>query len=450
MNDRWADQRKRHLAGDATRVLEEHFRCLQQHATFENECDARSVAKLSSGGISVPRLPSQLVDHLRLERYQTTSSSEQFFHSLYYRLRPFLPCWTRNLIHRAVAQWRLRSPFPSWPVDGTVEEILEFLIQSAIQSQGGGEIPFVWFWPEGHTAALMMTHDVEGKSGAIRCQQLMDLDDSIGLKAAFQLIPEGAYDFEGLLGRIRERGFETNIHDLGHDGSLYQNEAGFRQRVQKVNAYARKHGIQGFRSGSMYRRQDWFGLLNFQYDMSVPNAALLEPQMGGCCTVMPYFVGEILELPLTMVQDHGLLYILGERSIEFWKSQIELVYRHNGLISFIVHPDYLAKPEERRIYGELLAYIARLQEERGVWLAVPGEINRWWRQRSQMRLARGGNTWQVTGEGSERARVAYARLEKGRVTCRIERPAILTSAPPAVVMQQQIPGGTPGAQCMAL
>jgi hypothetical protein len=199
----------------------------------------------------------------------------------------------------------------------------------------------------------------------------------------------------------------------------------------------------------MYRRQDWFGLLNFQYDMSVPNAAHLEPQKGGCCTVLPYFVGEILELPLTMVQDHGLLYILRKRSLEFWKSQIEMVYRHNGLISFIVHPDYMAKPEERRIYAELLAHITHLQRERGVWLALPGEINRWWRQRRRMRLVREDNTWLVSGEGSGRARVAYARLENGRLSCRIERPGTVAATRPEVAMRP-IPGGTPGAHFMAL
>ncbi len=40
----------------------------------------------------------------------------------------------------------------------------------------------------------------------------------------------------------------------------------------------------------MYREQRWFDAFEFSYDMSVPNAAHLEPQRGGCCTVMPYFL----------------------------------------------------------------------------------------------------------------------------------------------------------------
>ena len=47
----------------------------------------------------------------------------------------------------------------------------------------------------------------------------------------------------------------------------------------------------------MYRNQEWYDVFEFSYDMSVPNVAHLEPMRGGCCTVMPYFIGKIVELP---------------------------------------------------------------------------------------------------------------------------------------------------------
>ena len=37
----------------------------------------------------------------------------------------------------------------------------------------------------------MMTHDVEGQAGLDFCDELMDIDDSFGIKSAFQLIPGG-------------------------------------------------------------------------------------------------------------------------------------------------------------------------------------------------------------------------------------------------------------------
>ena len=87
--------------------------------------------------------------------------------------------------------------------------------------------------------------------------------------------------------------------------------------------------------------------LNFPYDTSVPNVAHLDPQRGGCCTVMPYFVGKLVELPVTVTQDYSLFHILNDYSINLWKQQIELVLENHGLINVIVHPDYSLPPRER-------------------------------------------------------------------------------------------------------
>ena len=165
----------------------------------------------------------------------------------------------------------------------------------------------------------------------------------------------------------------------------------------------------------MYREQGWFEAFEFSYDMSVPNAAHLEPQRGGCCTVMPYFVGDILELPLTTVQDYSLFHILNDYSTTLWKEQIRLIRQHHGLISVITHPDYLVGRREREVYVELLRHLAELRERDGLWMALPGEINRWWRNRQQMTLVASGDGWRIEGPDSDRARVAYATLEDDRL-----------------------------------
>ena len=170
----------------------------------------------------------------------------------------------------------------------------------------------------------------------------------------------------------------------------------------------------------MYRRQDWLGALDIAYDMSVPNVAHLEPQRGGCCTVMPYFNGHVLELPLTTAQDYTLFHVLGRYSTDLWKDQIERILAQNGLISFIAHPDYLIEPRALEIYTELLEMLAALRTDRGVWIAPPAEIDQWWRARREMTLVADGASWRVKGPGSERARVAWARLEDDGVVYDVE------------------------------
>ena len=376
--------------------------------------------KVSRGDIVIPFDATETVDNFRCERYTVAERSQHILQSLYYGLRPVLPAPLRRFVHQAVSKARRASSFPHWPLDCSVEQIFDSLMQLALRATGDTEIPFVWFWPDGHQAACIMTHDVEGSRGAAHCDTVMDLDEHYGIRAAFQVIPQKRYSgFEELVGRIRARGFEPNLHDLDHDGRLYENLSSFRQRAGIINEHGRKYGLRGFRAGSMHRRQEWFHMLEFDYDMSVPNVAHLEPQSGGCCTVMPYFIGDLVELPLTMLQDYALFFILGQKSIDLWKEQMDAVLARHGLISFIVHPDYIMDPQEHRLYCELLEYLASFCAEHSVWMALPREINQWWRQRSRMQVVRNGDGWQIVGNGRERARLAFAQLVDGRVKYRL-------------------------------
>ena len=56
------------------------------------------------------------------------------------------------------------------------------------------------------------------------------------------------------------------MHDLNHDGHLYDNRAQFLERVAKINEYGRKFGARGFRAGVLYRNQDWFDRFEFDYE----------------------------------------------------------------------------------------------------------------------------------------------------------------------------------------
>ena len=232
---------------------------------------------------------------------------------------------------------------------------------------------------------------------------------------------------ESFLDGLRRRGFEINVHDLNHDGHLFSDRELFFRRVDRINRYGRNYGAAGFRSAVLYRNPDWYEALDFAYDMSVPSVGHLDPQRGGCCSVMPFFIGKILELPVTTTQDYSLFHILNQYSIDLWKRQIDLITEKHGLVSFIVHPDYLLESRARDTYEALLAYLAELRSERKIWIALPGEVDRWWRERSQMRLIRRGNGWEIEGPGKERARIAYASLVGDSVVYRLEAPSLVAA-----------------------
>ena len=197
------------------------------------------------------------------------------------------------------------------PIDFSVDHLFESILKSIMKGGKVNSIPFIWFWPKGYHACIIMTHDVETAAGRDACSNLMDIEDKFGFKSSFEIVPEVRYEVpESFLDEIRTRGCEICLHGLNHDGQLFTSKQIFLQRVNRINDYAEKFGAIGFRSPVMYRNVDWFKYFNFKYDMSLPNAGHLNPQRGGCCTVMPYFIGKILELPLTTIQDYSLYHYL--------------------------------------------------------------------------------------------------------------------------------------------
>ena len=384
--------------------------------------DALDHIGVGPDGIDLPFDVEEVIENLRRERYTAHFREEgRFFNEIlrktYYFVRPLLGVSVRRHLQRIYLRGWDRIPFPAWPVDDTVDRVHKKLLALMLRAQGMERTPFVWFWPRGYTSCAIMTHDVEDAAGRDFCASLMNLDESFGIRSAFQVVPEKNYAVsKSFRESITSRGFEVNVHDLKHDGRLYADHTEFQRRATRINNYIREYGAQGFRSGILYRNADWFDAFQFSYDMSLPNVAHLDPQRGGCCTVMPFFIGKIVELPLTCTQDYTLFQILSDYSINLWKRQIALVRKNHGLISFIAHPDYLLKPRALDTYKTLLGFLATLRSEDGLWTALPRDVANWWRLRSQMKLVHRDGEWQVEGKGSEQACVAYASLAGDSVT----------------------------------
>jgi hypothetical protein len=382
--------------------------------------DALKDVSIANTTLRLPFDPTEIIDNLRLERYANNPGTERrlerFFQKLYYQFRPLTNLSLRKQVQKFHARnWKSRR-FPHWPVDTTVENICESVLLLVMQARGVEKIPFVWFWPEGASGCLTMTHDIETAAGRDHCAELMDLDDGSGIKAAFGIVPEERYEVTpGLLNSMRSRGFEIAIQDLNHDGRLFDSKEEFLRRAKIINRYGREFDAKGFRAAVLYRKPEWYDALEFAFDMSIPNVAHLDPQHGGCCTVMPFLIGEILELPVTTIQDYTLFHVLNERSIDLWKSQIELILSKNGLMSFIVHPDYIMDADTLSVYKELLGHLQDLRSKTHIWSALPSEINAWWRARSKMSVVQDGRAWRIEGDGAERAVLAYAKNIGGKL-----------------------------------
>jgi hypothetical protein len=390
------------------------FRASQPDASLY---DCREDLSIGESAVFLSFDPTEIITNLRLERYATNHSHnvstfwKRSLKNTYYFFRPLLHLQLRRHIQRAHLNGWQDLTFPHWPVDTTVENLCERLLFLSMKAQGIDRVPFVWFWPDGAPACLTLTHDVETEKGKNFCNELMNIDDSFGVKAAFQLVPEGRYECSpAFVESIRNKGFEVNIQDLNHDGHLFRDRQEFLRRAQKINEYGRSFGSTGFRAATLYRNLDWYDALQFSFDMSVPNVAHLDPQRGGCCTVMPYFVGNILEIPVTTTQDYMLLHLLNDYSLDLWKAQTELIIKKNGLASFIIHPDYIIEENARSLYRDLLKFLSQLRDEKKVWAALPGEIDQWWRARQAMRVVTKNGESHIEGPDVARATLAVATI----------------------------------------
>ena len=390
--------------------------------------DASKDVRLIGSEVQLPFNIPNVIENIRNERYvksilpiKKRLLKSPLVREAYYLLRSIIPDALRWPLQRMyLSDWRTLR-FPKWPVDFTVDTLHGEHLRLLLEANGLQRVPFIWFWPDGAPNCLILTHDVETGAGRDFTAALMDIDSAYGFKASFQAVPEERYEVpDEYVQQIRDRGFEFNVHDLNHDGHLFSERQEFLRRAKKINEYTRKYNSTGFRAGAMYHNTDWYDAFEFSYDMSVSNVAHMEPQRGGCCTVMPYFIGNIVELPLTMTQDYSVLHMLKMTSIDLWKQEVELIGNRNGLMSMIAHPDYLIDKKNRSVYETLLAYLQEKVDRDKTWAPLPGEVDRWWRARSQMQLVRKGDKWEVQGPDADRAHVAYAAISNGRIEYEVQ------------------------------
>jgi hypothetical protein len=139
---------------------------------------------------------------------------------LYYSLKPHLPWSLRMAMRRMLARRLRRTTADIWPIDPAASK----------QPEG-------WpGWPGGKQFAVVLTHDVEGPDGLVRCRELAERERELGFRSSFNFIPEGSYKLETDLREwLTQHGFEVGVHDLEHDGRLFSSQEEFSRKAERIN-----------------------------------------------------------------------------------------------------------------------------------------------------------------------------------------------------------------------
>jgi hypothetical protein len=322
----------------------------------------------------------------------------------YYRVRPFLPRNLQIALRRRFARIQARRSFPRWPIERGLHELYRLLFD-LLAEVANEPVPYLAPWPRPYRWALVLTHDVETGVGYRHIGLLRELELRHGYRSSWNLVPR-RYDVDDrTVQELTEAGFEVGVHGLYHDGRDLESEEVLRERLPAMRAAAGRWGAVGFRSPATHRDWRLMPMLGFDYDSSYPDTDPFEPIAGGCGSLLPYGNDELVELPITLPQDHTLFVILGRKDESAWVEKALAIREEGGMALLIVHPDYMLDEPQQAAYER---FLARFEREPGVWRALPREVSAWWRRRADSSLERTPDGWRVLGPAATDGVVAYA------------------------------------------
>jgi peptidoglycan/xylan/chitin deacetylase (PgdA/CDA1 family) len=368
-----------------------------------------AVWQTEDGNTFLPFDPNELVASFWNERYLDYVRPNAVAHlaSLarrgYYRARPLLPRSVQMTMRRSFSRVQSKARFPRWPVETALHDFYELLF-ALVATVSEGPVPYISPWPRNWAWALVLTHDVETQRGYERLPKLLRVEVEAGYRSSWNFVPENRYVVDDDLVRtLQEQGFEVGVHGLYHDGRDLSSST-FQSRLPAIRSYAEKWQAKGFRSPGTLRSPALMPLLGFDYDSSYTDTAPFEPQPGGCCTWLPYMIENLVELPITLTQDHPLFDLLGHRDETFWVEKARFLRNRGGMALVLSHSDYVDNRYLLESYRRLLSEFA---DDSSAWKALPRDVSDWWRRRASSNLQEIDGEWRVIGPAEADARVEF-------------------------------------------
>ncbi|MEI6336468.1 MAG: hypothetical protein WCS87_18070 [Methylococcaceae bacterium] len=328
---------------------------------------------------------------------------------LYYALKPLIPRAIQIWLRQHYVASLNTQQFPAWPIETRTLDLITRSVENMLQVTNLAPLFGIAPWPTGSRFAFCITHDIEWDAGLRRAPALLEVEQRVGVVSSWNLVPERYPIDWRIVEELRKAGGEIGIHGLHHDGRLFQSKRIFLSRLKKIEQYAQEWGAVGFRSPSCLRNPEWMKLMGFEYDSSFPDTDPYEPQPGGCCHVWPYFLGSMVELPLTIPQDHTLYEILGHKDLSLWDQKADWIERVGGLVLINVHPDYITSTWRLRQYEE---FLCRMKQRAHMWHALPKDIAQWWRSRDASTLVIKDGKPEIIGSLANNAAVARLTLDE--------------------------------------
>ena len=271
-------------------------------------------------------------------------------------------------------------------VDYTLDKLpldaLRFILAKALEKAAGRKLERkTW---NGRRVACLFTHDIDSCQGLEKSKQVKKLEEKYDVPSAWYL-PSRKFLLDSETVRELGNHGEIGAHDTKHDGKLaYLSGQRLVERLCEAKQALQKVAdcpVRGFRAPLL---QHSFAILEglksagYSYDTSVPTWEPKHPwtmSSHGLGTTYPMVLDGMVEIPVSQIQDHQLLNVLGlepKDVITSWLSSMDLIKEMGGCCVFLSHPEYgLFDMHNSALYEELLNTIICDEE---VWLTTPMQL----------------------------------------------------------------------------
>jgi hypothetical protein len=360
-----------------------------------------------NGNVFLPFDPGEVMHYFWSEKYRgigrslVTTTLRAVLLQGYYLVRPLLPRALQLKLRRAFTRVQSKSSFPGWPLEDNLHNLYIWLF-ALVTDLAGSPVPFIDLWPDGHSWALVLTHDVETDLGCQDMELLRSIERERGYKSSWNFVPLRYSLKAEVVHALQDEGCEVGVHGLRHDGRDLRSRRMVVKRLPAIRDYAKRWNAVGFRSPATQRHWNLMPLLGFDYDSSYSDTDPYEPQPGGCCTYLPYFNQELVELPITMAQDHTLFVILQNHDASTWLRKAHMLRERRGMALILTHPDYA---NDQRVIDGYRRLLAEFQEDETVWHALPKDVATWWCDRAASRICDSESGWRIVGPAAISGRV---------------------------------------------
>ncbi|MDD5650606.1 MAG: DUF2334 domain-containing protein [Candidatus Nanoarchaeia archaeon] len=281
--------------------------------------------------------------------------------------------------------------FPAWPNEYSVE-LMRYLFIKELSLKLNKGIPYIGLWPDNKDFAFSLSHDIESETGFKNIEMIREIEKRYDFKSSWNVVPyRYKIDFAKLK-ELEKEGCEVGIHGYNHDGKLpFLKKNKIEKKVKKGLNRFNDFNIKGFRSPSLFRTNNLFEVLskNYDYDSSIQDTDINSPvhPRCGCCSVFPYFINNMVELPITLPQDTRLVKLNynDELFLNTWKEKTNFIKKLNGFVFLLLHPDTHMSGTDKylNIYEKYLKEMSKMDN---CWSALPKEVSNWWRERNNLEI----------------------------------------------------------------